>query len=265
MLVAAAYNAGSPRRADHPGNRWRLYCYPPESGDHLNRFVGWFNDAMALSRSMDWSAGGTPTFVAAFAAAASDEPAKPGATGTLTTSDAAAQTSAAAAATLGAVTASLPIARIGAEKPLAVAVQQKLTEHGYLDPPPDGDFRSVSLWAIAEFCKRNGLPSDVLGPDTAQTLLVPRAPLAQPRLKGDWIDRVIDYMNRNNYLVQPLPRLPQHRLPRGRRRGRSAERGRVRPVQRPARGLSGSTTTGRSRIGSGRAPPSRAHSTPTPR
>ena len=174
VLVAAAYNAGSPRHADFPGNRWRLYCYPPQSGDHLNRFVGWFNDAMALSRSMDWSAGGTPTFVAAFAAAASDEPAKPGATGTLTTPDAAAQTSAAATATLGAVAASLPIARIGAEKPLAVAVQQKLTEHGYLDPPPDGDFRSVSLWAIAEFCKRNGLPADVFGPDTARTLLVPR-------------------------------------------------------------------------------------------
>ena len=48
-----------PRHADFPGNRWRLYCYPPQSGDHLNRFVGWFNDAMALSRSMDWSAGGT--------------------------------------------------------------------------------------------------------------------------------------------------------------------------------------------------------------
>ena len=63
------------------------------------------------------------------------------------------------------MTASLPIARIGAEKQLAVAVQQKLTEHGYLDPPPDGDFRSVSLWAIAEFCKRNDLPSDVFGPE----------------------------------------------------------------------------------------------------
>ena len=111
----------------------------------------------------------------------------------------------AAATTLGAVTATLPIARIGAEKPLAVAVQQKLTEHGYLDPPPDGDFRSVSLWAIAEFCKRNGLPADVFGPDTARTLLVPRAPLAQPRLKGDWIDRVIDYMNRNNYWYSRFP------------------------------------------------------------
>ena len=205
VLVAAAYNAGSPRHADFPGNRWRLYCYPPQSGDHLNRFVGWFNDAMALSRSMDWSAGGTPTFVAAFAAAASDEPAKPGATGTLTTPDDAAQTSAAATATLGAVAATLPIARIGAEKPLAVAVQQKLTEHGYLDPPPDGDFRSVSLWAIAEFCKRNGLPADVFGPDTARTLLVPRAPLAQPRLKGDWIDRVIDYMNRNGHWYSRFP------------------------------------------------------------
>ena len=34
---------------------------------------------------------------------------------------------------------------------------------------------------------------------------MPRAPLAQPRLKGDWIDRVIDYMNRNNYWYSRFP------------------------------------------------------------
>lgn len=45
-LVAAAYNAGSLRHDDHEGNRWKLVQYPLHTGEHVDRFVKWFNDAV---------------------------------------------------------------------------------------------------------------------------------------------------------------------------------------------------------------------------
>lgn len=64
-LVAAAYNAGSLRRDDADKNRWRTHCYPAGTGQHIDRWVGWFNDCMEVALGDAWSASGTPSFAAA--------------------------------------------------------------------------------------------------------------------------------------------------------------------------------------------------------
>jgi hypothetical protein len=63
-MVAAAYNAGSIRLADHGGNRWRLACHKPTDGAHIDRYIAWFADAMRVSRSDNWGADGAPSFAA---------------------------------------------------------------------------------------------------------------------------------------------------------------------------------------------------------
>ncbi|MCB4767253.1 transglycosylase SLT domain-containing protein [Ancylobacter sp. Lp-2] len=52
--VAAAYNAGSLKRDDAAANRWKLHCFPRGTGEHIDRFVAWFNDAMRVSDDEDW-------------------------------------------------------------------------------------------------------------------------------------------------------------------------------------------------------------------
>jgi len=50
-LVAAAYNAGSLQRDDAIADRWKLLCYPANTGQYIDRFVQWFNDAMRVSEA----------------------------------------------------------------------------------------------------------------------------------------------------------------------------------------------------------------------
>ncbi len=52
--VAAAYNAGSLKRDDADANRWKLHCFPRGTGQHIDKFVAWFNDAMRVSDADDW-------------------------------------------------------------------------------------------------------------------------------------------------------------------------------------------------------------------
>jgi hypothetical protein len=47
-LVAAAYNAGRLAEQKSEQNRWRLRQYPIGSGKHCDRFVRFFNDAVAM-------------------------------------------------------------------------------------------------------------------------------------------------------------------------------------------------------------------------
>lgn len=203
VLVAAAYNAGSPRAANFERNRWRLWCHPPESGEHIDRFVAWFNDAMLVSGQGGWSDDGCPSFVGAFKAVASpQDPSKPT---PLTTVEAGNKATEQAAEALRSLVSPVPLVAIGGHKPLVIAVQQKLSEHGYLDPPPDGNFGEVSRWAIGEFCKRNGLSGDILDRETADMLIDPRAPLANPAWTEKWIDRVVDHMARHGYWFSRFP------------------------------------------------------------
>jgi hypothetical protein len=85
---------------------------------------------------------------------------------------------------------------------LAKAVQWRLSELGYLDPPADGMFGSVSTWALSEFCERNGLSlQNGLTKTIAQTLLAPKALLPEIALSDTWFDKVISYMQKKNYFI----------------------------------------------------------------
>jgi hypothetical protein len=50
----------------------------------------------------------------------------------------------------------VPLALIGADKVLTRDVQTRLGEIGLLDPPADGSFGPVSLWAVAQFLRKAG-------------------------------------------------------------------------------------------------------------
>jgi hypothetical protein len=51
-LVGAAYNAGSIRRNDSAANRWKMVMYPIGTGAHVDRWVKWYNDAVAVVGSL---------------------------------------------------------------------------------------------------------------------------------------------------------------------------------------------------------------------
>lgn len=46
-MVAAAYNAGRIYE-EGSSNRWRMRCYPLNTGHHIDRFVLWFNDCFRI-------------------------------------------------------------------------------------------------------------------------------------------------------------------------------------------------------------------------
>jgi peptidoglycan hydrolase-like protein with peptidoglycan-binding domain len=47
-LVACCYNAGRIALQESPSNLWRMLQYPVGTGNHCDRFVQWFNDAMTV-------------------------------------------------------------------------------------------------------------------------------------------------------------------------------------------------------------------------
>lgn len=49
-LVAAAYNAGGLYYQGGKSNRWKMKQYPIGTGEHVDRWVRWFGDAMAVLR-----------------------------------------------------------------------------------------------------------------------------------------------------------------------------------------------------------------------
>ncbi|MBD8473406.1 transglycosylase SLT domain-containing protein [Pseudomonas sp. CFBP 8770] len=60
--VAAAYNAGSIRLDRGDKNKWKMLCYPTGTGNHIDKFVEFFNDCMAVGDRLDFQAKGTPSF-----------------------------------------------------------------------------------------------------------------------------------------------------------------------------------------------------------
>lgn len=46
--VACAYNAGSLKENTGPNNRWKMKQYPIGTSEHCDRYVKWFNDAVAV-------------------------------------------------------------------------------------------------------------------------------------------------------------------------------------------------------------------------
>lgn len=51
-LVGASYNAGGIYQNNGAKNRWKLKCYPIGTGDHIDRFVRFYNDAIAMQKTL---------------------------------------------------------------------------------------------------------------------------------------------------------------------------------------------------------------------
>lgn len=179
-LVAAAYNAGSLRKDAAEANRWRLLCYPTGTGNHIDKFVTWFADAMRVSGEENWATSpDTPSLAALFTPGGQPRVVQPA-------------PSVAPGAT----------ALTGDNR-----VQQLLSDLGYLDPPPDGDFGPVSKWALAVYCAKHGLAYDgAVTPAGIQNALSdPASALPPLPTAGTWLDRVIDYMTSNKYWICRYP------------------------------------------------------------
>jgi peptidoglycan hydrolase-like protein with peptidoglycan-binding domain len=96
----------------------------------------------------------------------------------------------------------IALSSLGARPDLVLEIQQTLSNLGYLDPPPDGVMGPTSHWALAEFCKLNGVSLDGgFTNEIARTLLNPKTLLPDIRPVGKWIDRVLSYMHAKNYFV----------------------------------------------------------------
>jgi peptidoglycan hydrolase-like protein with peptidoglycan-binding domain len=96
---------------------------------------------------------------------------------------------------------------LAGERPdLVLETQQILSNLGYLDPPPDGFLGPTTRWAIAEFAKLNGLSTTGgFTTDIAAALLSPKQLLPEIRPTGEWIDRVVAYMQKKNYFIGRHP------------------------------------------------------------
>jgi hypothetical protein len=103
----------------------------------------------------------------------------------------------------------VPLALIGGDQGLAIQTQERLAVHGVLDPPADGSFGPVSLWAIAQFLRKVGLAGQTaLDAAAARALLAgePAFPLRAPdslagrivramQSAGHWLSRHPDCVN----------------------------------------------------------------------
>ena len=237
VLVAAAYNAGSPRRADHPGNRWRLYCYPPRERrppQPLRRLVQRCDGAVAVDglerrRHPDVRGRLRRGRIRRAGQAGRDRDAdhlgrrRPdvrGRDGDARRGDRLASDRAHRRGEAAGGRGPAEAHRARLPRP---AARRRLPQRLAL-----GHRRVLQAQRPAERRLRPGHRPDAAGAARTARAAAPQGRLDRPRRRLHEPEQL---------LVQPLPRLPQHRLPRGRRRERSAERGRVRPVQRPARGL----------------------------
>ncbi len=96
----------------------------------------------------------------------------------------------------------LPFEQIGGQQRLGRALQEALSVAGYLDPPADGEFGPVSIWALAQFGRRLGLDVEAgLTAELARALTNPAGGLPQPVASGTWVDPIISAMQRSRYFV----------------------------------------------------------------
>lgn len=105
----------------------------------------------------------------------------------------------------------VPLALIGADRTLTQQIQKRLAAFGLLDPPADGSFGPVSLWAIGQFLRKIGpATKTVIDADVADVLLNHDPDLIFPlnapdslagriatamRMAGHWLCRHPDCLN----------------------------------------------------------------------
>lgn len=100
----------------------------------------------------------------------------------------------------------VPLAELSQRTALAKAIQWRLTELGYLDPPADGRFGPVSTWALGAFCELNGLAmGDGFSTTLAKALVAPRVLLPSLAKSGTWFDKVVAAMTRQAYFISRHP------------------------------------------------------------
>jgi hypothetical protein len=94
------------------------------------------------------------------------------------------------------------VAELSRNETLGKAIQWRLSELGYLDPPADGIFGPVSSWALSEFCDLNGTSlQNGFTKTIAQRLLAPTTFLPEVAASGTWFDKVIEYMRSRKYFI----------------------------------------------------------------
>ena len=136
---------------------------------------------------------------------------------------------------LGQVSAdtTVPLSVLGGRIDLVLEIQQRLSDLGYLDPPADGKMGPTSDWALAEFCKLNGLSlGGGFTRQVAQTLMNPTAHLPEIRPGDGWIDHATRVHAKPQLVRLPASRLQEHHLSRGRQCGWIPQRRCAERVQR---------------------------------
>jgi hypothetical protein len=100
-----------------------------------------------------------------------------------------------------------PLAAIAADASLARHVQERLVVVGLLDPPADGIFGPVSLWALGELLKKIGTPTKkVLDAEAALALLDESASnLFSVHTPGTLAGRVVTALQRNRHWFSRHP------------------------------------------------------------
>lgn len=103
--------------------------------------------------------------------------------------------------------AAAPLAGIGADKALATEIQQRLAVVGLLDPPADGVFGPVSLWAIGQFLKKIGTSTKTMvDAEVAQALLdSDLSELFPVRLPDTLAGRVVRALQQNGHWLSRHP------------------------------------------------------------
>ncbi len=100
----------------------------------------------------------------------------------------------------------LPFPTIGGNAALTKAIQEALSVHGYLDPPADGEFGPVSLWALTQFARKAWFdPEAGASRALAAALADPASGLPAIAASGVWIDKVIRFMQAKGYFISRHP------------------------------------------------------------
>jgi peptidoglycan hydrolase-like protein with peptidoglycan-binding domain len=97
------------------------------------------------------------------------------------------------------------LALIGADQVLARQVQERLVAHGLLDPPADGLFGPVSLWAIAQFLRKTGTPGKTTLDAEAAGALLADKPVFPLRTPDTLAGRIVRAMEHAGYWLSRHP------------------------------------------------------------
>ena len=97
------------------------------------------------------------------------------------------------------------LALIGGDRMLATQTQERLAVHGILDPPADGSFGPVSLWAIAQFLRKVGRAGQTTLDRAAVTALLADEPAFPLRVPDSLAGRIVRAMQASGHWLARHP------------------------------------------------------------